>query len=172
MIRYRKRIQAKTTRNGELEFETDLGQTWRTLKINSSNPMSDWLYQSAQGELQHWQKDIAKVVLDSFSSEVMDSNSYLLYNVYQKGQGYASTSGDVFLMRIPSRKVWYISTSEHTWVFEEALENFPINVELAVGSVLNRDTRQTLYDWSDRQRGIPPKKIKYTDNNYKDRGLG
>jgi len=171
MIRYRKTIQAKTTRNGELSFETDLGQTWRSLEINSPNPTSDWLYQSAQGDLQHWQKDMAKVVLDSFVHEVQDRCPYVLYNVYQKGQGYASRASDVFVMRIPSNNVWFVSTTEHTWLFEEALQNFPIKVEHAAGSILTKEVRQKFYDWSDTQRGITPSKIIYTDNDYAARGL-
>lgn len=171
MIRYRKNIQVKTNRNGDLSLETDFGQTWRTIQINGKNPMSDWMYQSAQQELQHWQKDIAKVVLDSFVHEMQDHCPYVLYNVYQKGQGYASTQSDVFLMRIPHNNVWFLSTSQHTWVFEEKLQNFPIPVEEALGSILDLQVRQILYNWSDNQRGIKTKKIMYTDEHYVEKGL-
>jgi hypothetical protein len=171
MIRYRKKIQAKTNRNGDLSLETDLGQTWRTIQINGQTPMSDWLYQSAQQELQQWQKDMAKVVFDAFMNHVEDHCPYVVYNVYQKGQGYASRNSDVFLMRIPSKNVWFISTSGHTWVFEEALDNFPIPVDEALGSILDRQVRQELYDWSDNQRGIKTKKIMYSDEQYLEKGL-
>lgn len=174
MIRYRRTIQFKTNRNGELYLETDFGQTWRTLEMRGRTAMSDWLFGSAQTELQHWQKDLAKVVLDAFVDEIHEDGKpfpYTIYRVYQKGQGYQSTQSDVFLMRIPAHNIWYVSTSENTWIFFENLDNFPIFAEEAIGSVLDRNVRQHLYDWSDHKRGIAPNKIKYTDNDYQNKGI-
>jgi len=171
MIRYRKTIQVKTSRNGDLFLETDLGQTWRTIELSGRNAITEWMYNSAQTTLQHWQKDIAKVVLDAFVHEMQDEHVYTVYRVYQKGQGYTSTASDVFIMRIKHLNIWYISTSDNTWIFEEKLENFPLMVSDAEGSILEREVRQMLYDWSDTQRGIKPKKIIYTDEDYAAKGI-
>jgi hypothetical protein len=171
MIRYRKTIGVKTTRNGDLYLDTDLGQTWKTIQSNGQTAISDWLWQSAQTEQCHWQKDMAKVVLDAFVHELKDQTPYTIYHVYQRGQGYQSRQSDVFLMRIPSHNAWFLSTSDHTWIFEESLENFHINIETAIGSIMDREVRQQLYDWSDQRRGIPIKKIKYTDSDYAAKGL-
>lgn len=171
MIRYRKTIQIKTSRNGEMSIETDLGQTWRTLELNGSHALTDWIHQSAQGSLQHWQKDMSKVVLDAFVHEIQDHHNYKVYKVYQKGHGYQSTASDVFMMRIPQHAVWCIFTSEHTWIFEETLDNFPLTVEDAEGSILKETVRQSLYDWSDTMRGIKPKKIIYNDEHYAAKGI-
>jgi len=172
MIRYRKTIQLKTNRNGDLSLETDLGQTWRTLQLRGKTAITDWIFNSAQGNLQHWQKDMSKIVLDSFVHEIQDEHPYTIYQVYQKGQGYQSKVSDVFLMRIQSHNVWFVSTSEHTWIVEESLENFPLNTDLATGSILNETVRKQLYDWSDSLRGIKTKKQSlYTEKDYQAKGL-
>lgn len=171
MIRYRKKLQIKTSRNGDLFIETDLGQTWRTIQLSGKAALTEWIHTSAQTNLQHWQKDMAKVVLDAFVQEIQDEHVYTIYRVYQKGQGYTSTASDVFIMRIKHLAVWYISTSDNTWIFEEKLENFPLATEDATGSILDLQVRQNLYDWSDQRRGIKPKKIRYTDEHYAAKGL-
>ncbi len=171
MIRYRKSIEIKTTRNDELHLETDIGQSWRTFEIYDSNAFTEWMYTSAKGDLQTWQKDIAKVVLDALNNHITSTKSVILYKVYQKGRGYKDSSGDVFIMRIPNCDLWFISTTEHTWIFQESLENFYIKVENAEESVLNKEMRQRIYDWSDGLRGITPRQAQYTEADYIAKGI-
>lgn len=172
MIRYKHKLSFNTSRNGELYIETDMGQTWKCLEVNDSSPMTAWIAKSAQTELQHWQKDIAKVVVDAFVDQLPDfgSSSYTLYHVYQKGQGYRSTS-DVMLMRIPSRNIWFISTEKNTWMIENKFDNFTLFTSDALGSILEKTVRTTLYDFSDSQRGIKQSSIKYTDADYVAKGI-
>lgn len=171
MIRYRKTIQIKTTRNGDIEIATDVGQTWRTLRIVSSSPVTEWLSRSSQNTLAHWQKDMIKVVLDAYSHTIPEhGQAFELYQVYKKGQGYTSTS-DVMLMRIPQYNVWFFSTSENTWLFEQKLENFSMTIDQSVGSILDKTVREQIYVWSDTQRGIKPSRIKYSDQDYQAKGL-
>jgi hypothetical protein len=156
-----------TNRNGDKTLQTDLGQTWRLQKVNSQSPMGDWLLHSAQRELQHWQKDMAKIVLDAFVHELEDRTPYELYMVYQKGQGYTGTvNSDVFVMHIPRKKVWFVSTTENTWIVEEKLENFPLKIEDAVGSLCDIETRKILYEWSDTMRSIPTSTVMRTEQEY------
>jgi len=171
MIRYRKNLRI-TERQDNLQIETDMGQTWRCMEINSTSPMTNWTKMSGHTELQQWQKDMCKVILDAFVAQLPEggANSYQLYHVYKKGQGYQSTS-DVMLMRIPSKSVWFVCTTEHTWLIQEKYNNFTINCDDAIGSVLDSTVRQQLYDWSDQQRKIRKSKIKYTDLDYQAKGL-
>jgi hypothetical protein len=173
MIRYRKKITVKTNQNDDIEIQTDMGQTWRALLINSSSPVTDWLSKSSQNNLAHWQKDMIKVILDAHHNELSDSSqrNFDLYHVYQKGQGYQSRSSDVMLMRIPDKNVWFFSTSDNTWLFEQKYENFTIDVEISIGGVLDKEIRQQLYDWSDRMRGIKTDTVRYTDQDYINKGL-
>lgn len=172
MIRLREKISINTNSNGELYIQTDMGQTWKCMSINDASPMSKWLSLSSKHILQHWQKDMCKVVLDAYINQLPESGeaSYQLYHAYQKGQGYTSGS-DIMLMRIPLANIWFISTTDYTWIIEEKFENFTIFKSDAFASILDKPTRQMLYDWSDSMRGIKPNKIRYTDQDYLNKGL-
>lgn len=173
MIRYKKKISFKTNQNDDMFIETDMGQTWRAMPITSSNPVTDWLQRSSQNTLAHWQKDMIKIILDAYQHTLPDiyEKTFCLYHVYKKGQGYQSKNSDVMLMRIPDKNVWFISTQENTWLFEQEYENFTITADMAIDSILEENTRQQLYNWSDSMRGIKPAKVKYSDDDYVKKGI-
>lgn len=171
MIRYKNRVSLNKNRNGEIQLQTDMGQTWNTTIVKEYRPFGEWLI-SYNTQLRQWQKDMMDLVHQAFNTEY-DLHPIELYWAYQKGTGYSSQNHDVAFARIPSKHIWLLMTNQHTWIKQCEYSSFTFTVEEASGSVLTEQTRDLIWDFRDfhRHGKTFPKKRKYTDQDYVDRGL-
>lgn len=138
-MRYNKRIIAKRNRLDQLILESDRGEVYETnLVANTPTPLSDWWSKQNQSELRHWQKD-------AFIGEFWRQHGELdLYVLYKKGQGY-SQPHDLTLAYSPTKKVWMLSTEQHTWLMPDTGDDVIFNIDLAFGPINTKESRFEIY---------------------------
>jgi hypothetical protein len=140
MIRYQKRIELKENRSGQWIIDTDRGDQYDTQFIGTTaHPVTDWWSKQYQSELRTWQKD---ALIGEFWRQHGELDLYL---VYKRGQGF-SQQHDIMLAYSPSKKLWLFSTEQHTWILPKNYSHTELNIELALGSVLDFETRQSIYN--------------------------
>lgn len=156
MIRYNKKITLKQTNYG-LKLESDRGDIYELNPIrfaNTPTPITDWWDKQAQTNLRRDQ-------LDCIIKEYWRQYGPLdLYVVYKKGEGYSQTH-DIMLAYDPNRRLWILSTQEHTW-FVVGGSNTVFELDDALGSVANIDQRLGIYEVID---GIANEKKTYASIN-------
>lgn len=171
MIRYRRAIELKTNRNGDIALETDMGQTWRTTLVKSHNHFGEWLW-SHHTSLREWQKDMMALIHEAYNPEY-NLHPIELYWVYQKGTGYQNQSVDIALARIPTKNIWVLMTPQNTWIQENKHGNFSFLVEDSSGPVTDEKTRDEIWNFRDYMRHgrILDTKKRYKDSDYEQKGI-
>jgi hypothetical protein len=139
MIRYRKQIELKENRHAQWILDSDRGDQYETQFIGKTpHPMTDWWSKQHQSELRAWQKD---AVLGEFWRQHGELDLYL---IYKRGQGY-SQPHDMTLAYSPQCSLWLFSTEQHTWILPRTHSHTNFTVDLALGSVLDPQARQDIY---------------------------
>lgn len=142
MIRYRKQIKLAKSPNGEWRIESDRGDRYETFKIeNNSTPWTAWWDMNVHNDLREWQKDIGRM----FANKWEDLTPYV---VFKKGHGY-NQNHDVFLAHSEKENIWLMMTAEDMWIVPTNYGEFHIAKEDSLGSVIEQDTRQTIYNLLD-----------------------
>lgn len=169
-MRFKKQIQLHINRNGEIVLNTDMGQTFNTTRVKDANPFGTWLY-AHPTEIRHWQKDMIQLIHQAYNPEA-NLHPIQLYWVYQKGRGYTDQSQDIALAQIISKNIWVLMTPENTWIIESNYDNFYFTASEASGSVINKETRDEIWDFRDLLiHGKIIRKKSYSDNDYLMKGL-
>ena len=169
MMRYNKTIELKTNRNGEQQLKTDFGQIWRIIPVKESNQFSSWL-QAHHTDLREWQRDMLDIIHQGYN-QYTGANPMHLHWVYQQGQGWQSQSECAFAT-VPNENLYILMTAQHTWVQASKFENLVFKVEDASGSVLEKQTRDEIWQLRDYLRhGKILVDKNYTDQDYTAQGL-
>jgi hypothetical protein len=139
MIRYNKRIFIKQTRAGEWQLETDRGERYLTNHItNNSAPVTYWWEQQHQSDQRKWQKDVV-------IGEIWRQHGELeLFTVYKQGAGF-SQPHDIVIAYSKSKKLWLLSTNQHTWIMPSEFTDCEFHIDMAMGPVHETDPRQEIY---------------------------
>lgn len=170
MIRYKKTISIHTNRNGEITLQTDMGQTWKTTPVKEKTQFSEWLW-AHHTILREYQRDFLQIIHQAFNP-LSGMHDIQLYWVYKQGQGFKDQSTDIAFARLESANVWILMTPQNTWMVENALENFNLEVSESLGPVTDESVKDELWNFHDEMLNIRAPKKKYTDADYQAKGLG
>lgn len=169
MIRYKETIQFSVNSNDEIRLQTDMGQFWLASIVKERNPFGVWLT-TQHTRLRETQRDYLHLIHQAYSKEY-DDNPMNIHWVYQRGKGYNSAS-DVALGHIPTKNIWVLMTSEHTWIQEASNNKFVFRVSDASDSIMKETTQDQIWDFSDYMKhGRTFPKKKYRDEDYVAKGL-
>lgn len=169
MIRYKKKINVNTNKNGDITIHTDMGQTWKTTRVKEHNQFGEWLW-AHHTTLRQYQRDFMQLIHQAFNPET-GLHSIALYWVYQQGKGYQEQSADIAFARLESCNSWILMTPQNTWMIETKYESFSLDVEDSLGPVTSQETKDALWEFHDSMLGIKSKKKQYTDKDYVERGI-